>query len=98
MIMSKANKSIRPAKPQACGTILPTAYSLAINEAWHIRRTREAREVASKLVALKGAEMRQQGGETRYYVRHDLYAVVSLRDLRPRWFEVRADGDYAVRR
>lgn len=78
---------------KALGTILPTKKSLQINESWHAQNEREKLRIASAAGLGKGIMIE---GERRYYQGANKYAIVS-RNLRVLWFEVRADGDYALK-
>lgn len=75
------------------GTILPTAASLAAGDAAADRRAAEAERVGQ--CTLGHLARRVVGGESRYYTADGgLYAVVSRRDLRVRWFALAADGHW----
>ena len=79
-------------RPKALGTVLPTAASLALSDAWAASQFR----LNSNVAAAKLANFAQckVGGESRYYASATRYATVT--GQRVRWFEVRHDGDYAV--
>jgi hypothetical protein len=77
-------------KPKPCGTILPTADSLAVNDRWHMTNEQQ-RKAAAHAAGL--TNLVRVGLEDRYYY-GDKYAVISSRDFRVLWFQVRADGDY----
>ncbi len=81
-------------KPKSLGTILPTAKSLAINDAYAIDLTEKQRQVAKQ--HLSDCVSRIVGMEQRYYLRPTIYAIVD-RHLTIRWIEHRADGDYALK-
>lgn len=74
------------------GTILPTKKSLAINDDY-AKTMRQDKAKVGKF--LKGTK-KVVGGEVRYYTSNSEYSIVSstMKVLR---FEVRADGDYAVK-
>ena len=74
------------------GTILPTAASLAADNAYAARIDRQKSERAAALGLNNGVKTRL---ETEY---HDgrFYRIVGS-DMRVRLFEKRADGDYFVR-
>ncbi len=77
-------------KPKTCGTVLPTADSLATNDRWHMTNEQK-RKAAAHVAGLKNPV--RVGLEDRYYD-GDKYAVISSRDFRVLWFQVRSDGDY----
>ena len=74
------------------GTILPTRTSLDINNAF-ARSDKDARGKAAQLHGLTDLDIRKDHGETRYYGDGKHYAVIG-RDMLPKWFDVREDGDY----
>ena len=74
------------------GTIYASERQLAEMDAWADRLAAIDRDYARN--ALPGATPRKVGDEWRYYVGTNRYAT--CRNKRVRWFEVRADGDYAV--
>lgn len=75
------------------GTVLPTASSIAANNAYAARVAREKEQVANK--ELVGCERRVVGGEVRYYDTTDQYAIVN-RQGKVLWFAVTPDGDYRI--
>ena len=80
------------------GTVLPTAKSIRETAIWAAERERKRDRVAETHPDLKNTVRRMVGGEYRYYRTDSEYAIVSMRDFRLRWFEVRDDGDYAIRK
>lgn len=82
--------------PGMIGTILPTQASLDATARWSAKRDADNEQTAKRLFA--GLTRRRVGGETRYYKTATVYAIISNRDGRPRWFEQRADGDYPINR
>jgi hypothetical protein len=75
------------------GTILPTAASLKAGDAAAKRNAAKNERAAA--TALANCERRTVNGEVRYYRDATHYAV--MRNATARWFEVRADGDYACK-
>lgn len=79
------------------GSVLPTAASIKCNNDYAKRVAAENVKFAAK--ALPGIVPRNVRGELRYYKTETLYAIVSTISRNTvRWFEVRADGDYALTR
>lgn len=79
-------------RPKALGSVLPTAASLALSDAWAASQARlNANVAAAKLANCATCTV---GGEYRYYASVTRYATVT--GQRVRWFEVRHDGDCAV--
>lgn len=76
------------------GTVLPTKASMEAGERHYTKMVRLNAKFAAN--ALRGCERRVIGGEVRYYEDATHYAVVS--NEKAKWFEVRADGDYPVKR
>ncbi len=77
----------------ALGTVLPTARSLKLNDKWASNQSKlNAIHAANNL---KNCTKRIVGSEVRYYATDSCYATV--RNQVVRWFEVRADGDYAIK-
>lgn len=81
-------------KTMKLGTILPTKESLAINDAYALEQAKLNDAFAAEHMAQHDQKL--VAGEVRYYADATHYAVV--RHQRARWFEVRADGDYAIKR
>lgn len=75
------------------GTILPTRESLAAADDHADRMDAERARIAAR--EFPGQPIRMVGGEARIYRTPAVYAVVG-RDLRIRWFEHRADGDWPL--
>ena len=80
-----------PSKPKACGTILPTADSLAANDRWHLTNEQAKREMAIR-AGLTNPQV--VGLETRYYESAHKYAIVS-RTLQVLRFHVTPEGDFS---
>ena len=78
------------------GTILPTARSIALNDAWHAQRETERANIGASHPMLTNCERRNVGGETRYHFTGNLYSVVPMNGKGLRFFETRKDGDYAI--
>ena len=76
------------------GTILPTAASLALGDAFAASLEAEQKKIGAMITGCRKALV---GGEVRYYKSSIRYAVVS-RWMLIIWFDVRADGDYPVRK
>jgi hypothetical protein len=76
------------------GTILPTKESFAISKK-HYETTVREKELEAIKHGLTSLKQSIHGTEIRYWETQFLYAVIG-RDLSPKWFEVRADGDYRV--
>lgn len=76
------------------GTVLPTVKSLKASDDFARKLQKEQQKVAR---SLKKYTRVQKCGETRYYDEDKFFAVIG-RDLKIKWFEVREDGDYAVKR
>lgn len=79
----------------ALGTILPTAESEAINDRYAAEQARLNAKFAYQSAVLASCRRKIVGGETRYYLRANIYATVRNQTIR--WFEVRKDGDYALK-
>lgn len=79
---------------QSLGTILPNSASLQSSENYARQLQRDQAKVAKRL---KNFRRESRFGEIRYYDGTQFYAVVG-RDLIIKWFEVRKDGDYAIKR
>ena len=77
------------------GNILPTAKSIAVNNEY-AQKDRENRRKASKRHGLIQFLEVSANGETRYYDGLSKYAIIG-RDMLPKWFEVREDGDYPTK-
>lgn len=75
------------------GTILPTAASLAVSDALYEKNQRNNDAYGRKHLA--HCERRVVGIEPRYYRTPTVYATIAGQQ-RVRWFETRADGDYAI--
>ena len=77
------------------GTILPTKAQLDAADA----RADKARAAALRKaeIELSGMEKRIIGGEVRYYRSATQYTPAVPRGGVRRWFEVREDGDYAIK-
>ncbi len=75
------------------GTVLPTAKSIAINNAFAKRDFARRESIASR--QLKDCTRRLVGGEVRYYDTTDQYAIVS-RQGKVLWFAVTPNGDYRI--
>jgi hypothetical protein len=75
------------------GTILPTAASLAVSDALYEKNQRDNARYAEQ--HLSHCAVRVVGMETRYYRTPAVYATIAGQQ-RVRWFETRADGDYAI--
>lgn len=88
------SKTVPANMTRTLGTVLPTAESLARGDAHAARIATEQKRVGSALPGCSAVTVR---GEVRYYKNSKTYALVS-RGLAVRWFDVRADGDYPVRR
>ena len=78
------------------GTILPTRKSVEDTEEFATRDASDRRKAANKFGLCNLQEV-NMGGETRYYDGPQKYAVIG-RDMLPKWFVVRADGDYPIRK
>ena len=79
------------------GTILPDAHKLAIADAAADKvRARKLAEAAAD-TALADCDCRTVGGEVRYYRTPTQYTPAISRCTPRVWFEVRADGDYALK-
>jgi len=79
-------------KPKPCGTILPTADSLAVNDRWHMTNEQARRKVAV-LAGLTNPQV--VGLEVRYYASPNKYAIVSSRTFQVLWFHVTSEGDFS---
>jgi hypothetical protein len=77
------------------GTILPTKESLRRGDEHAAYEAGEREVIARKLFA--GLTRRVVGGEVRYYYTASTYGIIG-RDKKPRWFEVREDGDWPITR
>jgi hypothetical protein len=77
------------------GVVWPTLAQEAASDA-HFDKM-ESAALASAEKELSGMEKRIVGGEVRYYKTPTLYTPAVKRGRVRRWFEVRADGDYAVK-
>ena len=77
------------------GTILPTLTSMTIADECQQRDIANKRQAAIKHGLDRFLEV-GTGIETRYYDGLTKYAVIG-RDLQPKWFAVRADGDYPIK-
>lgn len=77
------------------GTILPDPQTMAIVDKHAARIKRE--KLAAASVELAGLERRVVGGEVRYYKTPTIYTPAIVRGSVRRWFEVREDGDYAIK-
>lgn len=75
------------------GTVLPTAKSIAITNAYAKQVERRKEEVANKELA--GCTRKVVGGEVRYYDTTDQYAIVS-RAGKVLWFAHTPDGDIRI--
>jgi hypothetical protein len=82
-------------KPSPIGTILPTAQQLANADAFADNQS--ARALALAAIELAGLELRTVGSEVRYYKSPTIYTPAIKRGHVRRWFEVRPDGDYAIK-
>ena len=78
------------------GTVLPTAKSIKVNNAFAKREARDKERIARTTPELVGCERREMRcGEVRYYDTTDQYAIISRRgDVL--WFQVTADGDMRI--
>jgi hypothetical protein len=77
------------------GTILPTAESLAISDAYAEREKRKNLTYADNHAVLGVSPRVWERGEYRWIVSPTVYATV--RDQTARFFERRADGDYSIK-
>jgi len=77
------------------GTIWPTKAALDAADAF--ADSMRAKALAAAEIELAGMEKRMVGGEVRYYKTPTLYTPAVKRGGVRRWFEVRKDGDYAVK-
>lgn len=84
-------KGIVPAKP--VGTIYATPAQLAKADAFS--DSQAAKNDRRAIAILSDCERRMVNGEIRYYETPTKYATA--RSGKVRWFEVRADGDYALK-
>lgn len=82
-------------KAKHVGTVLPTAESLACDNAYADRVERLRETVAAR--ELSGCDRRIVGGEVRYYDTADQYGIVS-RAGRVLWFQVTDCGDVRIPR
>lgn len=76
------------------GNIFPNERTLALNDKAIQEQKRLAEIVATN--QLSDLTPKFLNGEQRYYKTDTIYAIVSQRDQKVRWFETRADGDYAL--
>ena len=74
------------------GTILPTAASIVADNVF-ARADKDARADAAEVSGLTCLDVRNVCGEVRYYRDNRHYAVIG-RDLLPKWFEQREDGEW----
>jgi hypothetical protein len=77
------------------GTVLPTANTFKLNDAFKKREDKEKARVASLTPELMDCDRRVVGGEVRYYDTADQYAIVS-RQGKVLWFAVYPDGDRRI--
>lgn len=76
------------------GTILPTPSQLRKADKHADKMRQESLRIAAK--ELSGLERRVVDGEVRYYKTAAIYTPAVCRGGTRRWFETRADGDYAI--
>ena len=77
------------------GTILPTKADL--DRADKAADTLRRKALSAAATELAGMEQRTVGSEVRYYRTATEYTPAVKSGRVRRWFEVRADGDYAIR-
>ena len=77
------------------GTVWPTQAQLAAADAHSDKM--QAAAFASAARELAGMDKRTVGGEVRYYKTATIYTPAVKRGGVRRWFEVRADGEYAIK-
>ena len=76
------------------GTILPNREIMRLGDELHAKNVLKREAIGRE--KLSDCKIRQVGLDTRYYRTPTLYAEV-CRDYVIRWFEVRSDGEYAIR-
>lgn len=86
------------AKTFELGTILPDAETHRLENEFYNRQVAAAAKIASHDKLLKKCCRKIVGGELRYYLRENIYAVVGLNSLKVLWFEVRLDGEFSIDR
>lgn len=73
------------------GTVLPTPRHLKINDDYAIRLMADKERIGEKINGVR----KVVGDETRYYLTHDTYAVVTSR-LKISKFKVLPTGDFWI--
>jgi len=90
-----ANGAIIQERMSGLGTVWPTKAQLAAADAHSDKMKAAALACAEKELA--GMDKRTVGGEVRYYKTATIYTPAVKRGGVRRWFEVRADGEYAIK-
>ena len=90
-----ANGSKIEERLSGLGTIWPTKAEMEKADAFADSKRAEALRAAE--LELAGLKMKIIGGEVRYYKTPTLYTPAIKKGGVRRWFEVRKDGDYAIR-